>query len=286
VQPVDYRSQSDEPGRRVITLHDTLALEAIGLDVYRSRADPAFEGAGSMFGGWTAALLLSAVLKNPAASGSASAVTVNFLKPIPFGSDLILSTQRLGNGRFISHWRCDLTVEGGDELAATALVVLVNRFDTEQRTEPQMPEAPAPESLAVFRPPFAFYEHTDTHYVLGQEWFKQSGTRSLIWSRVASDYPLDPAQLAFLCDVNPPRAFYVIDGPRPCPTITLSLYIYASDDELAACGHDFILSDTIGTRIGHSLAGAKSNLWSRDGALLATTEQLQWIKIRDAKMGV
>ena len=268
----------------MITLHDTLALESIGPDIYRGRADPAFDGAGSMFGGWTAALLLSATLKNPAASGTASAVTVNFLKPIPTGSDLILTTQQFGDGRVISHWRCDLTVESNDEIAATALVVLVNRRETEQRTEPQMPEAPAPESLEVFRPPFAFYEHTDTHYVLGQEWFKQSETRSLIWSRVASDRPLDAAQLVFLSDVNPPRAFYIIDGPRPCPTITLSLYIHASDEELSACGHDFILSDTIGTRIGHSLAGSKANLWSRNGALLATTEQLQWVKSRAATL--
>jgi acyl-CoA thioesterase len=268
----------------MVTLHRTLELEPAGTGVYRGHADPAFDGAGSMFGGWTAALLLSAALKNTDASGSVSAVTVNFLKPIPCGSALILNTQRLGGGRAISHWWCDLKIESSDEVAATALVVLANRRETEQRTEPQMPEVPAPESLEVFRPPFAFYEHTDTYYALGEKWFMQSESRSLIWSRVASDHPLDPAQLVFLCDVSPPRAFYLIDGPRPCPTITLSLYIHASEDELAACGRDFILSDMIGTRAGHSLAGAKANLWSRDGVLLATTEQLQWVTGRAATL--
>jgi acyl-CoA thioesterase len=262
------------------TLQETLELEAIGPHRYRGRATADFDGAGGMFGGWTTALLLSAALKSSTGAGSVSAVTVNFLKPIPVGSHLLLSTQQLGSGRVISHGRCDMRVEGSEEIAATALIVRVHKRETEQRTEPKMPEAPPPESLAVFRPPFAFYEHTDTHYVVGQEWFTKAATRTLMWSRVASDRSLDPVQLAYLCDVSPPRAFYVIDGPRACPTITLSLYVHASDDELAGCGHDFILADTIGTRIGHSLAGSRANLWARNGALLATSEQLQWVKSR------
>lgn len=163
-------------------------------------------------------------------------------------------------------------------IAATALVVRVNRRATEAHSEPTTPDAPPPESLVPFRPPFAFYDHTDARYVVGQEWLTRSETRTLLWSSVACGRPLDALQLAYVCDVSPPRAFYGIDGPRPCPTVTLSLYVHATDEELAGCGHDYILADVIGTRIGHSLAGSRGNFWSGNGTLLATTEQLQWVK--------
>lgn len=44
-------------------------------------ADGAYEANTGMFGGWAAALLLNAVLQEPAVQGSPSALTVNFTKP-------------------------------------------------------------------------------------------------------------------------------------------------------------------------------------------------------------
>jgi hypothetical protein len=34
----------------------------------------------------------------------------------------------------------------------------------------------------------------------------------------------------------------------------------------------------IGTRVERSTVGSRANLWSRGGALLATTEQLCWFR--------
>ena len=59
-------------------------------------------------------------------------------------------------------------------------------------------------------------------------------------------------------------------------TITLSAYFYANSEEMSSAKTDYILMDAIGTRGKDSVYGARANLWSRDGALLATTEQLAW----------
>jgi hypothetical protein len=67
-------------------------------------------------------------------------------------------------------------------------------------------------------------------------------------------------------------------GFRPSSTLTLSAYFYASAAELAAIGGDFILSEAVGTRASQSLVGSQLNMWSRAGALLATSEQLCWFK--------
>ncbi len=260
-------------------LNDSLALATLGPKLYRGHADPAFFGLSSMFGGWTAALMLKAVLDDPSAEGSASALTVNFLKAVPAGSSLTLRTHHLGGGRSLAHWRCDLMVEGSDDLAVTAIIVLAKRRESQGFVEPAMPEVPAPEALPTFHPPAGpVHEHTDMRIVIGHTIHNQDSTRSLIWQREESGRPLDTVQLAYLCDIGAPRVFFVSDGPRPSSTITLSLYIHAADAELRTCGDDFVLSDSIGTRIEHSTVGEKSNLWSRSGRLIATTEQLCWFR--------
>jgi acyl-CoA thioesterase len=43
-------------------------------------------------------------------------------------------------------------------------------------------------------------------------------------------------------------------------------------------GDDYVLNEATGTRGEHSTSGQQARLWSRDGALLATTEQLCWYR--------
>ena len=89
---------------------------------------------------------------------------------------------------------------------------------------------------------------------------------------------VDALQLLVYSDALAPRSFFVSPGPGPSATITLSLYIHATADELTAVGGDFVLQDATGTRIEQSTCGSQCNLWSRDGVLLATSEQLEWFK--------
>lgn len=108
--------------------------------------------------------------------------------------------------------------------------------------------------------------------------FDQPSTRSLTWVREQSARAIDRLQLAYLADAYAPRIFFKSKAPRPFSTITMSVYFFASDEELSAIGDDYILSEITGTRAEQSTVGSSGRLWSRSGALLATTEQMGWFR--------
>jgi len=259
-------------------LDKSLVLEAVGPGVFTGHADPESQGAAGMFGGWLAALMSKSVLDCSGAEGTVSALTVNFIKSVQAGTVLTLRTLRLGGGRSLGHWRCDLYVDGDNDIAVTAIIVIANRRQSDRHTEVQMPDALAPDTLPVFHPPGPRGKYVDGRIALGDPSRDKGSTRSLMWLREMSQRPLDTLQLVSWCDSLAPRIMFIVEGRRPSPTVTMSLYIYATDEEIAAVGGDFILAEVVGTRIEHSTSGSRSNLWSRAGLLLATSEQLQWFK--------
>lgn len=257
---------------------DSLALKAVEPGLWRGRALPLFVANNGMFGGWTVALLLKAVIGDPAAVGSPIAITVNFVAAVPPGSDLVLRTTCIGAGRSLAHWRCDLTAAGSDILLATATVILANRRESDRFTEGKMPEIAAPEALAGFRPPFPGNPPLEIRSGAVGLPFNKDHTRTLGWEKETSGRAIDVLTLALLSDLGAPRVFTISPGPRPSATLTLSVNFLASEAELAACGDDFILSDMIATRIEQSTVGSRKSMWSRAGSLLATSEQLCWFR--------
>jgi acyl-CoA thioesterase len=259
-------------------LDKSLNLDQVNPGLWSGRADPAYEANTGMFGGWTAALLLKAVIEHPQAEGSPSALTVNFIRRVAPGAVISVRAERIGGGRSIAHWRSTLTLEGESEPAAIATVVMTPRRDSDRFTEARMPEAPPPDQLPAFHPPGPFGEQMEIRYAIGANPFNQKTTRSLGWQRENSGRKIDAIGLAFLADLGWPRVFAISDGPRASSTITMSVYFHATPDELAAIGDDWLLCDMIGTRIEASTVGSKAGLWSSGGKLLATTEQLCWVR--------
>ena len=98
------------------------------------------------------------------------------------------------------------------------------------------------------------------------------------WTKEMSGRTIDHVQLAFLSDAYAPRSFYWSDGPGPSATITLSTYFHGTVDEITAIGDDYVLTEATGTRGVESTSGQQARLWSRGGALIATTEQLAWYR--------
>lgn len=259
------------------SLADSLIISHAAPNRWSAIADPAFEAGNGMFGGWTAALMLKAVLGEAEAEGSASAITVNFVNRVAPGSVIELRTRKLGGGRSVSHWSCELFGEN-DQLLALATIVLANRRESLSWCEEEMPQIPAPETLEPSRPPDRFGDMIEMRTAVGEDYFDQASSRSVHWEKEMSGRPIDALQLVFLGDLGVPRIFFISQGPRPSSTITLSLYIHATPDELALCGDDYIMGDMVGTRVEHSSFGMKKNMWGRNGKLLATTEQLCWFR--------
>jgi acyl-CoA thioesterase len=241
-------------------------------------ADANYEANTGMFGGWTAALLLKSVLEDTAVQGYPSALTVNFIGRVVPGDRLLIQRTKLGNSRSLAHWRADLHRSDGTELLATASVVLALRRDSESATDFSIPVVPPPEEVAASNPPGAFGRRTDTRAVYGIPPFGRPDMRSITWVRENSGRRVDPIQLAYLSDVYAPRVFHISSGPRPSSTLVMSTFFLAGAPELSAVGDDYVLSEVEGTRIERSLVGSRARLWSRQGTLLATTEQLCWFK--------
>ncbi|GAC1441960.1 MAG: thioesterase family protein [Mycobacteriales bacterium] len=205
-----------------------------------------------------------------------SALTVNYLRTITPGDDVIVTAEHLGGGRSINHWRAEVWSPLGEDLLATALVALTSRRPTEPHLQPPIPDPPDPASLERVYAPTPQGQLLDLRRIEGT--FGSGDTRSRTWIRDASGRPIDHLQLAYFADQYPPRSWFWGNGPGPSATITLSVYFHATDAEIAAVGDDYILNEATGTRGEHSTSGQQARLWSRHGTLLATTEQLCWYR--------
>lgn len=241
-------------------------------------ADPRHEAIAGMFGGWTAALLLRAVLNDAIDQGGPSTLSVHFIKPIPPGSEVAIRTRNIGGSRSLSTWQAELDVAGSEGAAAIGAVVLSKRRESHGFTDMVMPSAPPPETLPAFDPPGRWGQCTLYRVGAGFPPFNQADTRSLCWVKDRSGRPLDHLQLAYHSDNFPPRSWYKRSESGPYSTMTMSVYFHADDREIAELGDDYVLLEAVGTRAKSSTVGARANIWSRGGVLLATTEQMGWFR--------
>ncbi len=263
---------------RMSTLEEAFTLQSVGLGEWKGYAHPGYEATSGMFGGWTAGVLLKAIIDDARAEGTPSALTVHFLKSVPPESDVSIRSRRVGGGRSLSFWQSELFLARQDDPAALAMLVLANRRESDAFTDVCMPDAAEPESLSVFHPPGPFGQRTPFRPLSGHPPFSRPDTQSMAWVRETSGRSIDFPQLAYLCDAYAPRIFFKSTTPRPSSTITLSAYFHASEAEMRGVGEDYVLTQAQGTRAELSTIGSKANLWSRQRTLLASTEQLCWFR--------
>jgi len=271
----------------VSDLEEALTLTATSDGGRMAIADPRYEAANGMFGGWTAAILMRAVIESAGSGAEPSAITVNYVEKIEAGTEVIVRSSRVGGGRSLNHWHAEVVAADDERTLAHALVVLSERRVTDGHVEPSMPDAPDPESLEESHPPAPFGDRFVLRPVAGlppASWlgnarlFGRYQTSSVMWVRDLSGRRVDHLQLVCLSDLNPPRSFFWSVGPRLSATLSLSVYFFATSAELAAVGDDYVLTAAIGTRGVDSISGQQARLWSRRGDLLATTEQLCWYR--------
>jgi acyl-CoA thioesterase len=260
-------------------LENALKLSRSAPDVWAVHADPNYDAANGMFGGWTTAVALRAVCEGADGDATPAAITNNFVSRLEPDTDLLICTRRLGGGRSVSYWQSVVTASDNDAPLAIASVVLTARRDTDGHLEVKMPEAPDPATLEETYPaPGPFGERTSLRPIVGGHPRDRKSTYSTSWVRETSGRSVDHLQLAFLADDREPRSFLWSDGPRPSTTLTLSVYFHATADELAAIGDDEVLSEAFGTRGAQSTSEEHVRLWSRQGALLATSIQMDWYR--------
>ena len=235
---------------------------------------------GGLWGGYAIGLFIRVLEAEPEATGEALSLTLTYAAALPSGP-LDIRTRRIRQGGSIGVWEVELLAQGSDQVGVHGIVTLARRPTTPTFAFAAMPEAPAPETLPSppnMAAPLHYGASAFERRTL--EVFPPEATgdsRTLAWVRARAE-PLDKALLGMVTDNSAPRAMYALGRTIRTTTLTLTVYLHATSEELAEIGHDFILVECEGRVGGGGASDERSNYWSRAGKLLATSEQLAWYR--------
>lgn len=233
------------------------------------------------FGGITTAALVHAIETHPDRIGEPLAVTVNFAGPIADG-DFDISLRAARTNRTNQHWILELSQDG--ELKSTATALFGVRRDGWGDTEARPPSAAPPEQITAdgYVGPVAWTRLYDMRVVQGpfpgEGATPTSSSTSTLWIRDREQRRVDYPALATLCDVFYPRVFARHGGYVPSGTISLTSYFHADQRQLDALGGDYVLGTAHANRFARGYFDQSAQLWTRDGALLATSHQIVYFK--------
>lgn len=235
---------------------------------------------GGLWGGYAIGLAIRVLEAEPAAVGEALSLTLTYCSGLPAGP-LDIRTRRLRQGGSIGVWEVELLPAGSDEVGVHAIVTLARRPQSPAFAFATMPDAPDPESL-----PSPVYDGARQHFGASAlerrtlDTFPPKATgdsRTLAWVRSRRG-PLDKALLGMITDNSAPRVFYALGPTVMTTTVSLTVYLHGTVEEIAAVGHDFVLVECEGRVGGGGASDERSSYWRRDGKLLATSEQLAWYR--------
>jgi acyl-coenzyme A thioesterase PaaI-like protein len=243
---------------------------------------PAYANMVGPFGGITAATLLNAALGHPSRLGDPVALTVNYAGPIAEGPFRI-DAQPVRTNRSTQHW--SITLSQGEEVATTASAVFAIRRETWSSTETGFPEVPPAQALerGQRQGAPAWTNNYDMRFVRGVIFdtsrpAEDLDSHSELWIRDEPPRPLDFVSLAAICDSFFPRIMVRRPYPVPAGTVSITTYFHADAPLLAAQGERPVLGCARATHFGRGYHDQSAEIWSAEGALLATSHQVVYFK--------
>jgi len=245
------------------------------------RTSPLYWNFAGPFGGLTAAVLLRAVLDDPARRGTPVAMTVNFGGLVGEGEFELLPRLTRG-GRTTQHWSVDL--RQGDRILATASFVFARRVETWEHHPAGMPEVPPAESVEPLDTTkwMAWLSNYRFRFVSGAPVLARSihdplhVQRSVVWLNDIVPRPLDWLSLAAMSDAFFPRVLHARGIGAKMGTVTLTTYFHCDQEELDAQGSAPLLGVADGDRYSRNFQDQRIQLWGRDARLLAAGTQVLW----------
>ncbi|MDH6592715.1 acyl-CoA thioesterase [Variovorax sp. TBS-050B] len=241
------------------------------------------------FGGVTAAIALQSVLLHPDLLGTPIALTVNFAAALEAGPFDVQATPVRTN-RSTQHWTVQITQPGtgggAPNMTTTATVVTAARRQTWGESDLPMPaDVPPPEQVERFSigpSGVAWLDRYEMRPVSGgipSRWDEDlRHSESRLWLRDAERRPLDFASLAALSDVFYPRVWLRRAKHVPAGTVSITTYFHAGAAQLAEVGADYLLGRAVGQQFFNGFFDQQAHLWSRQGVLLATSNQIVYYK--------
>ena len=259
----------------------SMPIDPIAPGRWRTVAEPEWRNpGGGLWGGYAIGLCVRVLEAEPEAAGEALSLTLTYAAGLPAG-ELDVRTRRIRQGGSIGVWEVELLPAGSDQVGVHAIVTLARRPVTPAFAFAVMPDAPDPESLPAVQHPAGLQHYGASAFerrtLEGFPPQPGGSSRSLAWVRSRRG-SLDKALLGMMTDNSAPRVMYALGPMVMTTTLSLTAYLHATVEELAAVGDDFILVECEGRVGGHGASDERSSYWSRDGRLLATSEQLAWYR--------
>jgi hypothetical protein len=250
---------------------------------WQGHTHPAYGNMVGPFGGITSAVLLNAILKDPARIGDPISLTVNFAGPIEDGP-FTIEAKPVRTNRSTQHWSLNLIQHNG-EVATTASAVFAIRRTSWESTELNFPE----------RTPALELARADTSKA--PEWTRRYDMRPLkglmldgllpsqepdavteFWVQDDPPRPLDFLSLTAICDSFVPRIFVRRHGRFPAGTISLTTHFHADAELLRTQGKNHVLGLARASRFSMGYHDQSAEIWSDQQQLLATSHQLVYYK--------
>ena len=244
---------------------------------YEGQVHPAFKNINDPYGGWSAAVLARAILNTCDPELELVSLTTDYLS-VPSGGRLQIDVDCDRSGRRTEFWCAVLTGQADTSPANRAIAILARRRDTLEWTEGSPPDVPSPEDCHTIDLPMAWSQVIEIRPTVDLPMSINRDTHFSAWVRFTPARELDSVALVALADTPMPRLFQVIGRPEPVATVSMTVYLHATSADYAAVGGDYLLVDTRGARGGRGFYDQHATIWSRDGRLLVTTQQIVWYR--------
>lgn len=256
------------------------ALIPCGDGIYTIEASDVYRNpTGAAFGGWVAAIMARAVENNEECCSPIVSLQATYIAGIGPG-EVNVDSKLLKSGASTQFWRVELSQAGN--LAIVADIVTSNRRPVELNYQLEMPEISAPEDNPRLEPvPGQAPEWILTYnqrIAKGVPFQVNDTPESIVWIKEEDDRPLDRISLVSICDIPMPRTFFLSDQFHPGSTVAMSTYIFASKEDIAAAGSDYLIMRVTGAVVRNSKCDSRVELWSRNGTLLATSNQIGFFR--------
>ena len=231
----------------------------------------------SPYGGWSAAVLARAILDTCDPEQELVSLTTDYLS-VPSGGRLRIDVDCDRSGRRTEFWRAVLTGRADTSPANRAIAILARRRDTLEWTEGSSPDVPPPEDCHTIDLPMAWNRVIEIKPTMDFPMSMDVDTHFSSWVRFTPGRALDSVALVALADTPMPRLFQVIGRQESVATVSMTVYLHATSADYAVVGDDYLLVDTRGARGGRGFYDQHATIWSRDGRLLVTTQQIVWYR--------
>jgi acyl-CoA thioesterase len=239
------------------------------------------------FGGTTAAVMLQAALRHPDLLGEPVALTVNYAAALEAGAFEIQAVPVRTN-RSTQHWTLQMTqagIDGKPQVTTTGTAFTALRRETWGTNDLPMPRVPPPsavERLSIGPAKVAWIDRYEMRPIRGAIPTQWDGggdhSETLMWLRDAEPRALDFPALAALSDTFFPRVWLRRAKPVPIGTVSITTYFHAGAAQLAAIGTGHLLARATGQQFSNGYFDQAAQLWTEDGHLAATSNQIVYFK--------